>query len=62
MTSITDKAHPKALAPAIREVCLIGSPARRYLHIALIDVGQGCRDVSRRDLAQPRTSIARAES
>jgi hypothetical protein len=42
MTS-TDKTRPKALAqtPAIREVCLLGSPARRYLHTALIDVGQG---------------------
>jgi hypothetical protein len=28
------KHRPQALAPSIREVCLIGSRARRYVHLA----------------------------
>ena len=27
------KSRPKVLAPTIREVCLVGSPRRSYVHI-----------------------------
>jgi hypothetical protein len=35
------KTRPKAPAPSIREVCLVGNPTRRYVHTDLVDVGQG---------------------
>ena len=38
MTTTTERARPrsrpKALTPSIREVCLVGTPGRRYVHIA----------------------------
>ena len=42
------KRRPKAKDTSIREVCLVGDPARKYLHTDLIDVGRG---LPRRDRA-----------
>ena len=33
MSTTIERARPKPLAPSIREVCLIGSRVRRYVHI-----------------------------
>jgi hypothetical protein len=46
MKSTSEKTRPKArtLAPVIREVCLTGSPARRYVHLSPAPEGLGTED------------------
>ncbi len=41
-----ERTRPKLRKPVLREVCLVGDPTRRYVHLVLSDVGQGfpCRD------------------
>ncbi len=68
MKSTTEKTRRKAptLAPMIREVCLIGSPGRSYVHLALIDWRapqgtQDCRDPPSRSDGRARPALDSAE-
>jgi hypothetical protein len=45
MTTTIERTRPKLQKPAIREVCLVGNPARRYRH--LIPKGPSTQDSGR---------------